>query len=94
MELMLHYVASTPVPPSLSDTSQVPVYDFRESRRTGYRTVEVPESRVVILEGIYALSSRLRPMVSSRRTAWPVPRDAPAATALALCWSGRLLSAF
>ena len=29
------------------------------------RTVEVPESRVVILEGIYALSARLRPLMSA-----------------------------
>lgn len=34
----------------------------------GYRTVEVPESRVVILEGIYALNARLRPMVSRHST--------------------------
>ncbi len=39
---------------------QVPIYDFKLSRRVGYRTVEVPESRVVILEGIYALSQRIR----------------------------------
>ena len=39
---------------------QVPIYDFKESRRVGYRTVDVPESRVVILEGIYALSQRIR----------------------------------
>lgn len=39
---------------------QVPIYDFKESRRVGFRTVQVPESRVVILEGIYALSQRIR----------------------------------
>lgn len=39
---------------------QVPIYDFKESRRVGYRTVQVPESRVVIIEGIYALSQRIR----------------------------------
>lgn len=32
----------------------------------GYRTVEVPESRVVILEGIYALNARLRPLLDLR----------------------------
>ena len=53
---------------------QVPIYDFKESRRVGYRTVEVPPSRVVILEGIYALNARLRPMVRPRRT--PPPRPA------------------
>lgn len=46
--------------------SQVPIYDFKESRRVGYRTVEVPESRVVILEGIYALNARLRPLLDLR----------------------------
>ncbi|KAL4451982.1 hypothetical protein ABPG75_007644 [Micractinium tetrahymenae] len=46
--------------------AQVPIYDFKESRRVGYRTVEVPESRVVILEGIYALNTRLRPLLDLR----------------------------
>ena len=46
--------------------TQVPIYDFKESSRVGYRTVEVPESRVVILEGIYALSQRLRPYLDLR----------------------------
>ncbi len=45
---------------------QCPIYDFKESRRVGYSTVEVPESRVVILEGIYALSHRLRPYLDLR----------------------------
>ena len=48
---------------------QVPIYDFKESRRVGYRTVEVPQSRVVILEGIYALNARLRPQVRARAAA-------------------------
>lgn len=47
-------------------STQVPIYDFKESRRVGYRTVDVPESRVVILEGIYALSHRLRPFLDLR----------------------------
>lgn len=46
--------------------AQVPIYDFKESRRVGYNTVEVPESRVVILEGIYALSHRVRPLLDLR----------------------------
>lgn len=56
------------VPPHhpCSPHTQVPIYDFKESRRVGYRTVEVPASRVVILEGIYALNARLRPMVRRR----------------------------
>lgn len=44
----------------------MPIYDFKQSRRTGYRTIEVPESRVVILEGIYALSPNLRPLLDLR----------------------------
>ncbi|KAF4402708.1 hypothetical protein G4B88_012493 [Cannabis sativa] len=45
---------------------QVPVYDFKSSSRIGYRTVEVPSSRIVIIEGIYALSERLRPLLDLR----------------------------
>lgn len=45
---------------------QVPIYDFKSSSRTGYRTVEVPSSRIVIIEGIYALSEKLRPMLDLR----------------------------
>ncbi|KAF7827912.1 uridine-cytidine kinase C [Senna tora] len=45
---------------------EVPIYDFKSSSRTGYRTVEVPSSRIVIIEGIYALSERLRPLLDLR----------------------------
>ncbi|CAI0405157.1 unnamed protein product [Linum tenue] len=45
---------------------EVPIYDFKSSSRTGYRTVEVPDSRIVIIEGIYALSERLRPLLDLR----------------------------
>lgn len=38
----------------------MPHYDFKQSKRTGYTRVPVPHSRVVIIEGIYALSARLR----------------------------------
>lgn len=31
-----------------------------------YRTVEVPSSRIVILEGMYALSEKLRPFLDLR----------------------------
>lgn len=48
----------------------------------GYRTVEVPESRVVILEGIYALNARLRPQVSCTSHALPVWRGGRAAAEL------------
>ncbi|PIN19502.1 Armadillo/beta-Catenin/plakoglobin [Handroanthus impetiginosus] len=44
----------------------VPVYDFKSSSRTGYRTLEVPSSRIVIIEGIYALSEKLRPYLDLR----------------------------
>uniref|UniRef100_A0A2P2MBH6 JHL10I11.7 protein n=1 Tax=Rhizophora mucronata TaxID=61149 RepID=A0A2P2MBH6_RHIMU len=45
---------------------QVPIYDFKTTSQTGYRTVEVPSSRIVIIEGIYALSERLRPLLDLR----------------------------
>ncbi|XWS47890.1 hypothetical protein CRYUN_Cryun13aG0024800 [Craigia yunnanensis] len=45
---------------------QVPIYDFKSSSRTGYRTLEVPSSRIVIIEGIFALSEKLRPLLDLR----------------------------
>ncbi|KAL8150613.1 hypothetical protein V2J09_020421 [Rumex salicifolius] len=45
---------------------QVPIYDFKSSSRVGYRTVEVPSSRILIIEGIYALSEKLRPLLDLR----------------------------
>ncbi|KAK4350398.1 hypothetical protein RND71_029711 [Anisodus tanguticus] len=45
---------------------QVPIYDFKSSSRVGYRTLEVPSSRIVIIEGIYALSEKLRPLLDLR----------------------------
>lgn len=45
---------------------QVPIYDFKSSSRIGYRTLEVPSSRIVIIEGIYALSDKLRPLLDLR----------------------------
>ncbi|CAK7326455.1 unnamed protein product [Dovyalis caffra] len=45
---------------------EVPIYDFKSSLRTGYRTLEVPSSRIVIIEGIYALSANLRPLLDLR----------------------------
>ncbi|CAL5442092.1 unnamed protein product [Camellia sinensis] len=45
---------------------QVPIYDFKSSSRIGYRTMEVPNSGIVIVEGIYALSERLRPLLDLR----------------------------
>ncbi|XP_023762050.1 inorganic pyrophosphatase TTM2 [Lactuca sativa] len=47
-------------------TIEVPIYDFKSSCRTGYRTLEVPSSRIVIVEGIYALSEKLRPLLDLR----------------------------
>jgi uridine kinase/adenylate cyclase class IV len=47
-------------------STQVPIYSFKESRRTGYRTVAVPESHVIIVEGIYALSQRISPLIDLR----------------------------
>lgn len=45
---------------------EVPIYDFKSSSRIGYRKVEVPSSRIVIIEGIYALSEKLRPLLDLR----------------------------
>ncbi|CAG9460194.1 unnamed protein product [Pedinophyceae sp. YPF-701] len=45
---------------------QAPIYDFKQSKRVGYTEVAVPSSRVVIIEGIYALSERLRPLLDLR----------------------------
>mmetsp|Transcript_8058 Transcript_8058/g.15227 ORF Transcript_8058/g.15227 Transcript_8058/m.15227 type:complete len:678 (+) Transcript_8058:138-2171(+) len=45
---------------------QTPVYDFRQSKRVGFVTVEPPASRVVVVEGIYALSSKLRDLLDLR----------------------------
>ena len=38
---------------------QAPIYSFVESRRVGFKQLDPPSSRVVIVEGIYALSSRM-----------------------------------
>eukprot|EP00873_Tetraselmis_striata_P002788 jgi/Tetstr1/423052/TSEL_013823.t1 len=46
--------------------AQVPIYDFKTSRRSGYYTVEVPQSRVIIVEGIYALSQKLKSQLDLR----------------------------
>ncbi|KAI3463802.1 hypothetical protein Pfo_020465 [Paulownia fortunei] len=45
---------------------QIPIYDFKSSSRVGYRNLEVPSSRIVIIEGIYALSEKLRPLLDLR----------------------------
>ncbi|XP_057530797.1 inorganic pyrophosphatase TTM2-like isoform X2 [Amaranthus tricolor] len=46
--------------------AQVPIYDFKTSSRIGYRTVEASSDRIVIIEGIYALSEKLRPFLDLR----------------------------
>ncbi|KAL8137644.1 hypothetical protein V2J09_003645 [Rumex salicifolius] len=45
---------------------QIPIYDFKTSSRVGFRTLEAPSSRIVIVEGIYALSEKLRPLLDLR----------------------------
>ncbi|XRB08281.1 uridine kinase [Pycnococcus provasolii] len=45
---------------------EAPIYDFKTSTRVGYRKVPVPPSKVVVVEGIYALSDRLRPLLDLR----------------------------
>ncbi|KAK4376534.1 hypothetical protein RND71_002830 [Anisodus tanguticus] len=46
--------------------AEVPIYDFKSSSRIGVRTLEVPSSRILIIEGIYALSEKLRPLLDLR----------------------------
>jgi len=46
--------------------TQVPLYDFKTSKRVGFRVQEPPASGVVIIEGIYALSEQLRPLLDLR----------------------------
>ncbi|XP_059308690.1 inorganic pyrophosphatase TTM2-like [Lycium ferocissimum] len=46
--------------------AEIPIYDFKSSSRIGYRTLEVPSSRIVIIEGIYALNEKLRPFLDLR----------------------------
>lgn len=46
--------------------TEVPIYDFKQSKRVGYRTQAPPECRIVCVEGIYALSQRLHPMLDLR----------------------------
>jgi Phosphoribulokinase / Uridine kinase family len=43
--------------------TKVPVYDFRQSKRVGYADVGVPASRIIIIEGIHALSAKLEPLL-------------------------------
>eukprot|EP00297_Palpitomonas_bilix_P023738 CAMPEP_0113903856 /NCGR_PEP_ID=MMETSP0780_2-20120614/22833_1 /TAXON_ID=652834 /ORGANISM="Palpitomonas bilix" /LENGTH=607 /DNA_ID=CAMNT_0000897209 /DNA_START=13 /DNA_END=1836 /DNA_ORIENTATION=- /assembly_acc=CAM_ASM_000599 len=38
----------------------LPIYDFKSSSRIGYKRVPAPKSKVVILEGIYALHEKIR----------------------------------
>ncbi|XP_047313673.1 inorganic pyrophosphatase TTM2-like [Impatiens glandulifera] len=45
---------------------EIPVYDFKASSRIGYRTLEIPSSRIVVIEGIYALSEKLQPLLDLR----------------------------
>ncbi|KAF7123978.1 hypothetical protein RHSIM_Rhsim12G0069700 [Rhododendron simsii] len=45
---------------------EIPIYDFKSSSRIGYRTLDVPSSRIVVIEGIYALSEKLRPLLDLR----------------------------
>ena len=45
---------------------ETPVYSFKESKRVGTKTVPCPESNVILVEGIYALSDKLRPLQDLR----------------------------
>eukprot|EP00026_Physarum_polycephalum_P006959 Phypoly_transcript_07012.p1 GENE.Phypoly_transcript_07012~~Phypoly_transcript_07012.p1 ORF type:complete len:438 (+),score=72.83 Phypoly_transcript_07012:214-1527(+) len=41
--------------------TQTPLYDFRKSGRYAYKTMSPPESKVVVVEGTYALHESVRP---------------------------------
>lgn len=41
--------------------TKLPLYDFRKSGRYAYKTVSPPESKVVVVEGTYALHESVRP---------------------------------
>ncbi len=42
--------------------TQTPVYSFQHSKRTGFVSTPVPHSKVLIVEGTYALKAILRPV--------------------------------
>ena len=50
----------TPHPLHTTQPPQIPIYDFKLSKRVGTTDQEVPPSRVIIIEGIYALSEPLQ----------------------------------
>jgi uridine kinase len=50
----------------LSLSPQIPIYDFKQSKRVGFTSTPVPASRVVIIEGIYALNERLKHLLDLR----------------------------
>ena len=43
--------------------AQSPVWDFKESRRSGWQHLKVGPSNVVLVEGIYALAPAVRPLL-------------------------------
>lgn len=45
-------------------STEVPKYDFKQSRRVGTTRMLPPASGVLVLEGLYALHERLRPFIS------------------------------
>ena len=47
-------------------TVETPVYSFKESKRIGWKTVTCPESKIIVVEGIYALSDKLRSLQDLR----------------------------
>lgn len=46
--------------------TKLPLYDFRKSGRYAYKTVSPPESKVVVVEGIYALHEMIQPYLDLR----------------------------
>lgn len=44
----------------------MPEFDFQEKKRSGFVLMKAPKSGVVLVEGTYALNSRLRPLLDIR----------------------------
>eukprot|EP00238_Polyblepharides_amylifera_P011406 CAMPEP_0196574628 /NCGR_PEP_ID=MMETSP1081-20130531/4306_1 /TAXON_ID=36882 /ORGANISM="Pyramimonas amylifera, Strain CCMP720" /LENGTH=682 /DNA_ID=CAMNT_0041892715 /DNA_START=62 /DNA_END=2110 /DNA_ORIENTATION=+ len=45
---------------------EIPLFDFKLGKRTGYKMVRAPESQVILIEGMYALYPKVRPYIDLR----------------------------
>jgi uridine kinase len=58
-------------------STQTPVYSFQFSKRTGFVTTPVPQNKVLIVEGTYALKEILRPVYDLAISVTGVPYCRP-----------------